>query len=99
MELRSLFNQLDLVDRAIGLNYTASWLSWRQGSQELENRFGKPFVSAVLRFSSPEESVVFDVHAYLAFDLSLMGISQLLDPKSIYLLGRVRFFTPGGAAQ
>jgi hypothetical protein len=99
MELRSLFNQLDLVGRATELNYTTSRLSWRRGSPELESKFGVPFVSTVLRFVSPDESITFDVHAYLSFDKQILGASQLLDPKAIYLLRKVRFYAVSGSDQ
>jgi hypothetical protein len=92
--LQTFFNHLDLIDRARLYNYTASWISWRAGSSELEAKFGKPFVTAVLRFVSQDESVAFDVHVYLAHDLDILGESKLLDPKAIYFLRRAHFYVP-----
>lgn len=94
MELRTFFNHLDLIDRAIKNNYTASWISWRLGSPELEARFGEPFVTAVLRIVSEDLMIAFDVHAYLAFDLDILGDSKLLDPKAVYFLRRAHFYVP-----
>jgi hypothetical protein len=42
---------------------------------------------------------MFDVHAYLSFDKQILGTSQLLDPKAIYLLPKVRFYAVSGSDQ
>jgi hypothetical protein len=69
------------------------------GSPELEVRFGKPFVTAVLRFASLDEAIAFDVYAYLSFEGEILGASRLLHPKTIFFLRRVRFVASGRPAQ
>jgi hypothetical protein len=49
----------------------------------------------MLRFHSRDDLVKFDIHAFLSLDLEILGNSQMLDPKTIFLLKRVYFSTPG----
>jgi len=70
------------------------YLHWRRGQPVLEAQFGKPYASVLLRFTSPDTIIAFDVHAYLSYDLDILGPSGLLDPKSIFFLRRVHLFAP-----
>jgi hypothetical protein len=94
-EVQDLFNHLDLVDRALVSNYTPTRLSWLQANAELAASLGHPLVIKVsLRFRSPQQLVVFDVHAYLTPDLEILA-SRMLDPKMVAMLKKVYFSTPG----
>jgi hypothetical protein len=90
MEIQNLFNHLDLIDRARTHNYTVTWLSWMAASPALSGRLGEPAIKVLLRFQVPDQLVVFDVHAYLARDLRILG-SSLMDPKTVFFLRRVYF--------
>lgn len=90
IELQDLFNMLDLVGQARIHNYTPYQLSWKPSSPALEQKLGEPSVTVLLRFVSVDTLVAFDVHAYLSYDVRILA-KDLLDPKAIFLIKRVKF--------
>lgn len=96
-EIQDLFNHLDLVDRALLLNYAVTWLSWKAVSPALETRLGQPAVTVLLRFRSQDALVIFDVHAFRSYQAEILA-SRMLDPKSLAFLGKVYFSTLGAGA-
>ena len=92
MEVQNLFNHLDLVDRALKHHYTATWKSWKDARPEVSADFGTRAIKVILRFHSPDNLVKFDVHAYLSTSLKILGDSEMLDPKTIFLLRKIYFY-------
>ena len=91
--IQDLFNHLDLVDRALTHNYTATWLSWKPAKPSVCKYLGTIAASVLLRFHSAEDLVAFDVHAYLATDLRVQN--DLLDPKTIFFIDKVHLSSAG----
>jgi hypothetical protein len=93
--LQNLFNDLDLVGLVSQDGYRVERLSW----SETPIPGPAPVVAVLLRFISPQETIVFDVHGYLTSpgNSVVIGKSGMLEPKTIVLQRRIHIHcAPGG---
>lgn len=93
--LQNLFNDLDLVGRVLADDYRVERLSW----SETPIPGPAPIVAVLLRFLSPNDTIVFDVHGYLTSprDIVIIGKSGMLDPKTIVLQRRIHILCAPGS--
>lgn len=87
--LRDLWNHLKLSEIARREGYDVEML-------RCANALPRPNIpegsnSVYLRWSSPDNSVIFDTHCYLSPTFEIQGRSRLLDPKLLILLQTVNF--------
>ena len=89
-DMRNLFDELQLIDRAVREEYTRVCL-WFADSKASNHPPGT--ISAILRFISPSRDIAFDVHACISPDCTIQG-SGMFDPKAIHLARCAKIVSP-----
>lgn len=85
-----MFNHLGLTDLALSKGYHLYYKTWQPGILPDDE---KVVASVSLRVLSPNQEIIFYVHAYLREDVTI-GASGMLDPMAILMQKQVNLHRP-----